>query len=1084
MKNYQMKKLKKLQSICFTLALIFIFNISFSQTIHKDYLDGHIWIKLKNNVPLIASMDITSGAQKNNFDLDINDFPFLNSALKNINVSKFSRPYFMVSDEQIKNVYRIEFTDHYKVDDIIKNLSQLDCIEYAEKIPFLKKTLTPNDPSFNSSNAWGLYQIQADAAWNVSTGNANVVVAIVDDAVEITHSDLSASIWNNPGEIPNNGIDDDNNGYIDDVNGFDVADSDNDPNPDNPVSSYDHGTHVAGIAGATTDNNTGIASIGFGISLLPVKATNSATGVTHGYDGIVYAVNAGADVINMSWGGSGSSTTGQNIINWANNQNIVLVAAAGNDDVSTIFYPAGYTNVIAVASTTVGDAKSGFSNYGTWIDISAPGSAILSTIPGNGYAVKQGTSMASPMVAGLCGLMLSLNPTLPPSNIKSCLLSSADNIDAANSSYVGELGAGRINALAAMNCISATLNLSPVADFSANMFNILEGQSINFNDLSTYNPQSWSWTFSGGTPATFSGQNPPAITYNTAGTYDVSLTVTNANGNDSEIKSAYITVNSLTGCDTISNTVPNDQILTWTWGAPNGFIGGHNFIKPKSIADKFSGLGPTNIMGSRFFFTRGETNDPNAFITITVWEDNAGQPGNIVYTEDVLIEEIENNINGAGAGFFFPTNVNFDTPVAVSTNDFYIGYQITYSAGDTVSCALTENLNTNNARPNTMWYYIDPADDPLNTGGGWMEVESLTSTGSQWSMHAYPRITQTPPTAVLSANDPVCVGEFLDFDGSTSPNTNNWDWIINGTSTSNPTGSNPSVIMSNAGAHTAYLIAYNACGFYHVDSLVVNVDATPTLNVSASQTTICPGGSSNLNVSGANSYLWTPATSLNSNNISNPVATPSGTTTYNVTGTTGGCSNDASITIIVDDNAPSANLIADNDTICEGETLNLNGAISTNTNTYNWSFNGGDISNSTSSNPSVLYNSAGTYTYTLTVENTCSQTDSVSDQVVVMPASSSYCNSTSGINENSILEDIIVFKTQDNTKLNVLFNNNFNKQTDLYIVSIAGKTIFKKNLDLVKKGDIVGFDISSISEGMYMVNIISESSYESIKFIK
>ena len=169
--------------------------------------------------------------------------------------------------------------------------------------------------------------------------------------------------------------------------------------------------------------------------------------------------------------------------------------------------------------------------------------------------------------------------------------------------------------------------------------------------------------------------------------------------------------------------------------------------------------------------------------------------------------------------------------------------------------------------------------------------------------------------------------------------TNNWDWIINGTSTSNPTGSNPSVIMSNAGAHTAYLIAYNACGFYHVDSLVVNVDATPTLNVSASQTTICPGGSSNLNVSGASSYLWTPASSLNSSNISSPIATPSGTTTYNVTGTTGSCSNDASITIIVDDNAPSANLIADNDTICLGECTDLNVSVSGgDASTYNYSW--------------------------------------------------------------------------------------------------------------------------------------------------
>ena len=96
MKNYQMNKLKTLQSICFTLALICTCNISLSQTIHKDYLDGHIWIKLKNNVPLIASMDITSGTQINNFDLDIHDYPFLNSALKNINVSKFSRPFFMI----------------------------------------------------------------------------------------------------------------------------------------------------------------------------------------------------------------------------------------------------------------------------------------------------------------------------------------------------------------------------------------------------------------------------------------------------------------------------------------------------------------------------------------------------------------------------------------------------------------------------------------------------------------------------------------------------------------------------------------------------------------------------------------------------------------------------------------------------------------------------------------------------------------------------------------------------------------------------------------------------------------------------
>ena len=111
MKNYQMKNLKTLHSICFILILILTSNISLSQTIHKDYLDGHIWLKLKNNVPLNASINITSGEQINNFNLNIKEFPFLNNALKNINISKFSRPYFMVEDEQIKNVYRIEFSN-------------------------------------------------------------------------------------------------------------------------------------------------------------------------------------------------------------------------------------------------------------------------------------------------------------------------------------------------------------------------------------------------------------------------------------------------------------------------------------------------------------------------------------------------------------------------------------------------------------------------------------------------------------------------------------------------------------------------------------------------------------------------------------------------------------------------------------------------------------------------------------------------------------------------------------------------------------------------------------------------------------
>src|SRR5690606_22226235 len=141
-----------------------------------------------------------------------------------------------------------------------------------------------------------LSAIGAATAWNYFSSGSNIVVAIVDDAVETTHSDLSGNIWVNPGEIAGNGIDDDGNGYIDDINGWDIADNDN--NPDPPSSDFNHGTHVAGIVSAVSNNNTGVASIGYSCKLMCVRSTLIPTFITHGYEGIVYAANNGADVIN------------------------------------------------------------------------------------------------------------------------------------------------------------------------------------------------------------------------------------------------------------------------------------------------------------------------------------------------------------------------------------------------------------------------------------------------------------------------------------------------------------------------------------------------------------------------------------------------------------------------------------------------------------------------------------------------------------------------------------------------------------------------------------------------------------------
>ncbi|PHR46161.1 MAG: hypothetical protein COA32_11420 [Fluviicola sp.] len=1056
-----------MKKLILTVASFVVGAYMYGQQVNPDYLDGAIWIKVKNNVPQYGEANLNGETQTSGYDLS--KFSFAD-VISRYGVKVFYQPFKNIKDQRLNGVLRLEINDIYKVDELIKTLNKNEQVEYAERIPLLKSTLTPNDPNYNSSTQWSLFQINAAQAWDFSTGSSNIKVAIVDDAVEITHDDLSGVTWTNPGEIANNGIDDDNNGYIDDVNGYDVANDDNDPNPDSPISSFDHGTHVAGIAGASSNNNTGVASIGHNVSIIPVKSTYSASAVTHGYEGIIYAVSVGADVINMSWGGSGSSTTAQNIITYANDEGSLLIAAAGNDNVSSIFYPAGYSEVMAVASTTFGDSKSSFSNYGTWIDISAPGSAIYSTIPGNSYGTKQGTSMASPLVAGMAGLMLSLNPSLSPDDIKACILSSADDIDGANPGFIGELGAGRINAQEAMNCISTTLNWAPEANFTANLVTILEGQTIDFTDLSIYNPTTWDWTFNGGTPNSFSGQSPPSITYNTAGTYPVSLTVTNANGTDTETKTAYITVNDLTGCDTITNTVPADQNFIWTWGAPNGYILGHNYLEQQYVAEKFTSVGPTSVMGADFNFVVGKTTDPNRTISIKVWESAGAQPGTEVYSQDVLFQDIADNITQSG---FFQTRVTFDLPVTVSTNDFYIGYETINLPGDTVACAATDDLTPDGTRPNSVWYYVNPSTNPQGLPTGWQEVSNIGAL--ELSMHVYPWITDLPPTAIINPSPTtVCEGEFITFDASSSPNISSWEWAINGTNTPYPTAVDPQVTMNSSGTHTAYLLVENSCGFYHIDSVDVTVNPSPNVTVVGTTDTICPGGSMDFTASGAASYVWTPAGSLSCGNCATPTATPATTTTYTVTGTSGACSSEAYYSVVVDDQTPMADFILSSDTICEGETLSVNGAVSNGGSTFDWTFLGGTPATGVGSISNTVYSTAGIYTIDLDIENTCGLTDATSKDVVVVPAS--VC--ASGLNPESA-ENWKVFYGDLDQNVNV-FKATQGK-AKAYITNVSGQIVV--DVSTIDSGNNV-IGVQHLNRGVYFVVIEEQGVTNLYKFVK
>lgn len=356
----------------------------------------------------------------------------------------------------IENIYSIRYSNDIDPLLLAQKLSRLSEIEYAEPRFIYKLDFTPNDPMITNQNYLSI--IKAYEGWDVSKGDSSVVIGIIDTGVYWDHPDLTPNIWINVNEIPNNGIDDDNNGYIDDIRGWDFGGlngtPDNDPREDNPY----HGTHVAGIASAATNNGIGVAGVGFKCKIMAVKTAredqkdpgSGSPYIWYGYEGIIYAADNGAKVINCSWGGSGYSQFAQDIINYATAKGALIVAAAGNSGSSGSHYPSGYKNVISVAATNSDDRKASYSNYGYTIDVCAPGTSIYNTWSNNTYAYLSGTSMASPVVAGIAGLVASKYPNYTPVQIGEKVRVACDDIYSVNNAYRYQLGKGRANIFKAL----------------------------------------------------------------------------------------------------------------------------------------------------------------------------------------------------------------------------------------------------------------------------------------------------------------------------------------------------------------------------------------------------------------------------------------------------------------------------------------------------------------------------------------------------------------------------------------------------------------------------------------------------------
>jgi subtilisin family serine protease len=341
----------------------------------------------------------------------------------------------------LSHIYRLRLAPNADISRAVQILSAHPAVAYAEPDYLAHIIATPDDPLY--AGQWGLTQINAPAAWDVITGTSDVVIAVIDSGLNTSHSDLAGQLWANPGEIAGNSVDDDNNGYADDIHGWNLVDDDADLS-DNTG----HGTQVAGVIAAATNNSQGVAGVCWNCRLMVVKVTQ-AGGVANYSDiaaGVAYAAQKGADVINLSLGGYSDSATLKAAIAAAS-QTAVVVGGAGNDDSSAPFYPAAYDDhVLAVAGTTNSDTKVGTSNYGAWVDVSAPGEAITTTFSGGGYGSTSGTSMAAPFASGLAGLLRSQHSDWSPNMVRAQIVHTTDGIDGVNPGYEGELGSGRIDA--------------------------------------------------------------------------------------------------------------------------------------------------------------------------------------------------------------------------------------------------------------------------------------------------------------------------------------------------------------------------------------------------------------------------------------------------------------------------------------------------------------------------------------------------------------------------------------------------------------------------------------------------------------
>ena len=816
-----MKRLLLLVSI-FMLSLFGILN---AQTINPGYIDGHLYFKFNDDYDFRIKVN-------ENTSIDFDQMPAeFTEMFERYGVTLITRPLYAFNDPKLERILRLEFTDAQNIRLFIKELEMLEDVEYAEMVPYCTRKVTYNDPYYTSRTVggiqynfkWHLEMIKAPQAWGIQQGSSNIKVAIVDNAVWGNHPDLQIAS-SNQCSVANGTASVGNSAPPSSVSQSTTCSEDDLYTNDNcPAYDWSHGTHCAGLVGAINNNGVGISSIGGGVTLMGVRAANNQDQMYYCMNGVTWAVQQGAKVVSMSYGSTQQSTSERTAFQTYYNNGVILVAAAGNegDSDNSINYPGGYSTVISVASVNNNGKLSSFSQHGTGrADVAAPGGFVmyqnqeympnilsttyctsqmlrlfgLSLVNGEYYDGMQGTSMATPITAGLCGLLASAYPDITPAQAKQCLISTGTALASGSNTIDNNV---YINAYAAVQCAqsyagSNTLSVSP-----ASLNYAVAGGSQTVTVTSN---TSWTVTSSASwlTISPASGSNNGTITAvaaeNTA-TSQRTATIT-VSGTDAPTQTISVTQAGTSGGGETGDCVvlhedrftSNPSIYTVEDG---GYVFGSNSYGDQAKAELFELSGNYNLTSIDYLYA---IDGSSGSVTFKVWANSNGTPGSELATKTVTMSELYNAGTSTGSG---TTKQGLYTwtltsPVAVSSN-FFAGIDVS-SATSYIGLASTAQgsgySNSNYELYNGSWGAITTS---------WQGLDA--------SMYVLPTVCPTSTPSYNLTVNPSSLSYTAAGESKTVTVTSNTSWTATSSASwltiSPASGSNNGTITAVAAANTS-----------------------------------------------------------------------------------------------------------------------------------------------------------------------------------------------------------------------------------------------------------------------------------------